>query len=351
MNREIPHTGWKQGKMKISTLLRVVVLAMASVLLTTACGGDSDAPDARPAGDIDGMNVYLVGVGNLVPWSKRLNKTFIDRFEEKGAKVTHLQDQLDPQVQVQNLDRAVAARPDLIMLVGLDYPALTPGLTRAKKAGIPVVNVVSPPETAEDLFVLSVESDHANLGKYAGQNVVEGLKAQGKTGGNVIAITGIAGAEQVDLRMAAFKKELAGAPGVKLVAIEDGKWDQATSQQVAQQLFAKFASRGGIQAAYGMADNQALGIIQGAKQSGLKVGGSDGLIVTGSNCYMDGLKSIKANEMYGSATQSPEEEANYAMDMTFKYLAGEKLDKRLMSPSRRITAKTVDSEIEGKVCP
>ena len=74
-------------------------------------------------------------------------------------------------------------------------------------------------------------------------------------------------------------------PQYKIVAVEDTNWDQATSAKVAQQLLSKFASKGGIQGAYGMADNMAVGIIQGAKQAGVPIGvAKKGLVVTGSNC-------------------------------------------------------------------
>ena len=96
--------------------------------------------------------------------------------------------------------------------------------------------------------------------------------------------------------MATFKAYMKKFPQYKIVAIEDTNWDQATSAKVAQQLLSKYGSKGGIQGAYGMADNMAIGIIQGAKQAGVPVGVSkkNGLIVTGSNCLAVGIKSIKA---------------------------------------------------------
>ncbi|MFW0775385.1 sugar ABC transporter substrate-binding protein [Paenarthrobacter nitroguajacolicus] len=326
--------------------------AGALVFGTVSCGAAAaEKPAAMATKDVSGMNVYLVGAGDVNPWTKIYNAVVIEGMEAKGAKVTYLQDPFDPQVQVQNLDRAVAAKPDLIMLLGLDYRALTPGLTRAQTAGIPVINMTSPPKPADDLFALSVESDQVSLGKFAAQNIIEGLKKQGVSKGNVIAITGTAGTEQVSVRLEAFKKELATVEGLDLVAVEDGNWDQATSQRLAQQLLAKYASKGGIQAAYGMADNQALGIIQGAKQAGTTVGGDKGLVVSGSNCYMSGLESIKAGELFGTASESPEEEAKYTVEMTLKYLAGEDLPKKLFAPESRITAANVQAALDGKICP
>ena len=333
----------------------VSLAAGALALSLVACGSDDSDGSASqadaPTDGVTGKSIYLVGVGDVNPWTKVYNELIIERLEDEGAEVTYLQDPFDPQVQVQNLDRAIAAQPDAIMLLGLDYRALTPSLTRAKQANIPVINMNSPAAPAEDLMALSVESDNPALGRFAAQNIIEGLAAQGKTTGNVIAVTGTAGTQMVIDRMDAFTEELATAPGLKLVEIEDGNWDQATSQEVAQQLFAKYASQGGIQAVYGMADNQALGVIQAAKQAGLPVGGDDGLIVTGSNCFVSGLEAIKAGEMYGTATQSPQIEANYTADQALKFFSGEDLPAKLMAPEERITAENVQKALDDGICP
>ena len=74
--------------------------------------------------------------------------------------------------------------------------------------------------------------------------------------------------------MSAFNAYMKKYPQFKIVSIQDTNWDQAQSEKVAQQLFSKQGSKGGIQAAYGMADNMAIGIIQGAQQAWLSRLGS-----------------------------------------------------------------------------
>lgn len=335
----------------ISRRFAAIATASLMTLSVAACSGESGSDDAEVGDGVSGKEIYLVAAGDVNPWAKAYNAVIVERLEEEGAEVTYLQDPFDPQVQVQNLDRAIAAKPYAIMLLGLDYRALTPSLTRAKSAGIPVVNMSSPAEPAGDLVALSVESNNPQLGTFAAQNVIDGLAAQGKDEGNVIVITGTSGTQMSDLRLEAFQEELEGAPGLNVVAVEDGNWDQATSQEIASQLFAKYASEGGIQAAYGMADNQALGIVQAAKQAGLEVGGSDGLIVTGSNCYQAGLQAIQAGEMYGTGTQSPIVEANFTADEALKFFNGDEVETTQFAPEERITAENVQDAIDAEICP
>ena len=155
-------------------------------------------------------------------------------------------------------------------------------------------------------------------------NLVEGMKRAGFKTGNVIALTGTASQNNVTDRMATFKAYMKKFPQYKIVAIEDTNWDQATSAKVAQQLLSKYASKGGIQGAYGMADNMAIGIIQGAKQAGVPVGLSkkNGLIVTGSNCLAVGINAIKAGAEYGTGTQAPQVEAALAVKVGTQILNG-----------------------------
>ena len=80
-----------------------------------------------------------------------------------------------------------------------------------------------------------------------------------------------------------------------------------------------------------MADNMAIGIIQGAKQAGVPVGvAKKGLIVTGSNCLAVGIKAIKAGQEYGTGTQAPQVEAALAVKVGTQILNGAEAPEGLL---------------------
>ena len=174
-------------------------------------------------------------------------------------------------------------------------------------------------------------------------NLVEGMRKAGYRTGNVIALTGTASQNNVTDRMAAFRAHMKKFPQYKIVAVEDTNWDQATSAKVAQQLLSKYASQGGIQGAYGMADNMAVGIIQGARQAGVPVGVAKkgGLIVTGSNCLKVGINAIRSGFQYGTATQAPQVEAALAVKVATQLLTGAKTPKVSYVQEQRITRANV----------
>jgi ABC-type sugar transport system substrate-binding protein len=141
-------------------------------------------------------------------------------------------------------------------------------------------------------------------------------------------------------RMKGFTKVLATAPQYKVVEEQDANWDPQLSGSIAQQLLAKHG-KDGVQAAYGMADYMALPIIQAAKQAGFAIGGKDGLIVTSSNCFKAGIDSIKAGELYGTATEDPGTIAEQTADYVVRYLTGKNPPRSETVQEERVTAANV----------
>jgi ABC-type sugar transport system substrate-binding protein len=294
-----------------------VVLAVA-VFAAAASGSTS-----RRA-TLAGKHVGVIVCTSENPFCAAWTNTLKTALTKEGATVTVLTSVFDPATDAQNMNRLIADKPDLIIMAPASATAIIPSLVRAKQAGIKVLVALGrlTPAGAK-LVTASALTDDPALGKFAAENLVAGLKAAGDSKGNVIALTGTATQLNVTDRMAAFNAYMKNYPQYKIVAVEDANWDQATSAKDTQQLISKYASSGGIQGAYGMADNMAAGIIQGATQAGVPVGvAKKGLVVVGSNCLSVGIKAIKAGTEYGTATQSPATEALTAVKVATTILNG-----------------------------
>jgi ABC-type sugar transport system substrate-binding protein len=98
-----------------------------------------------------------------------------------------------------------------------------------------------------------------------------------------------------------------------------------------------------------MADNMAVGIIQGAKQAGVPIGvAKKGLIISGSNCLAVGMNAIRAGTEYGTGTQAPQVEAALAVKVATQILTGGKPPKVSYVKEARITKANVAKF--SKVC-
>jgi ABC-type sugar transport system substrate-binding protein len=304
------------------TGLRLGVLAV--VALATAVFVAAAAGAAHKGGALSGKTVGVVICTDQNPFCAAWAKTVKSGLEKQGASVTVLSSAFDPAVDAQNMNRLIAQKVDLIISVPASASAIVPSYVRAKAAGIPVLGAIGRQSDAgAKLVVGEARTDDPSLGKFAAMNLIEGMKKAGFSKGNVIALTGTASQNNVTDRMAAFSAYMKKYPQYKVVSIEDANWDQATSAKDTQQLLSKYASKGGIQGAYGMADNMAVGIIQGAKQAGAKIGvAKKGLIITGSNCLAVGINAIKSGQEYGTGTQAPQVEAALAVKMAAGILTG-----------------------------
>jgi ribose transport system substrate-binding protein len=333
------HVKFEEKCMSRTGSLRVALIAGALGLsvVTAACG--SSPEPTTPEAALAGKTVALVGYGSANPWGAYFNQVFGDELADTGVKINDLTT-MDPGTQVQNFNQAIAQRPDLIIVAILDTQGMTVPIQRAKQAGIPVLAVDGPPDPSVAGDVMSVLSDNTKLGEFAAENLIEGLTAQGRGSANIIVITGTKSMLVTQDRMEGFHRVMATAPQFTVVEEQDGNWDPQLSGTIAQQLLAKYG-RDGVHAAYGMADYMALPIIQAAKQAGFPIGGDDGLIVTGSNCFKAGIDSIKAGELYGTATEDPGTIAKQTADYVVRYLTGKNPARNEVIEEHRITAANV----------
>ena len=142
--------------------------------------------------------------------------------------------------------------------------------------------------------------------------------------------------------MKAFREVLAQHPEYKLVEEQDGAWDQVKTAKIAQQLFAKYRDKGGIVGAYGMADQQAGGIIQSAQQAGLPVGvAKKGLVVVASNCFKIGMNNIEKGLQYGTSTQAAHKVADFTVPLIEQFLEGKNLPQTTLTKEYPITKANV----------
>lgn len=313
--------------------------AATGLALLAACSPSGADGGSGGDGSAEGTTIAFIGYGDVNPWGAAFNAVYRPALEAEGVSIID-SSSMDAGAQVQAFNQAISEQPDAIVVALLDTAAMVAPIQKAVQAGIPVIVYDGPPDpaVADDPGVRQVLSDSEALGRFAAENIIEGLEAQGKTEGTIIVIKGTASMLVTQDRLTGFYDTLEST-AFEVIAEEDGNWDPTLSGTIATSLFAKFGADG-IDAAYGMADYMAIPIVEAAKQAGVSVG-ADGLIVTGSNCFATGIASIQAGEMYGTATEDPITIANEMVDYTLAFLRGEDPERVVIVPSDRITSENV----------
>jgi ABC-type sugar transport system substrate-binding protein len=306
-----------------------------------ASGANADA-GAKPAAakSVSGKTVVLLAGENSNTWAGAFNKRFQAQLGAKGVTVKPLLT-LSPTEQVQQFREAIAQKPDAIAVELLDTKATVLPIRQAKQAGIPVIAFDGPPDPSVRGDVRTVESNNAQLGQLAAENLVEGLKAQGKAKANIVAIGGLKAMLLTQQRTEAFEKVMAQHPEYKVLETTDSQWNPTVALQQAQQLFAKYG-KDEVDAAYGMSDYLAIPIIQAAKRAGMKVGGKDGLLVVSGNCFKAGIAAIRGGELYGTNTEDPETIAKQTATYITDLLGGANPPQHTSVEEERITKDNVE---------
>src|SRR6476659_9191653 len=297
------------------------------------------ASSAHAADESKGKKVLLLESFTAHPYVATTEKSFRERALSYGMEVTVQAAGLDAALQARQADDGIARKFDLIVIQPISEQGIVPVLTRAKQAGIPVIIFNNTPKDGtEELYVTFVGQDQNEMGRIAGRAALQALKDTGRDGGKVALITGALQQGPGPRRVAGFKEVLAANPKLEIAAIEDGRWDTATSERLAGQLYARFAATGGLDAVYGMADNQAVAAIRAAEAANIAVGvNAKQLLVVGGNCLKEGLESIKAGKMHSTITQIPTDLGVRAADVINDHFAGKKLPKADLLPIDLIT--------------
>lgn len=310
------------------------------VLLAAFC-----ALGAAPAlADVRGRRIALLTTPHAQAYVATWVAAFNKAAAELGMQVTERSSPFDAAMQSQQVDDAIGQNFDAILLNPIDPQAIQPALTRAKAAKMPVFLIINPgADGAEGLWVSYIGTDQDELGRMAGENMVKALGEIGKKDAQIVAITGSAAQLNTIRRLRGFKAALEQAPGVRLAAIEDAKWNTALSEKVASDLLVRFAGRGGIDGVYGMADNQAGAAIKAIEAAGLPLGLKDkGIVVVSSNCLKEGIANIRAGRQFSTNTQIPAEEAQFAAQKLVDFFGGKALRKNEYVPIAAITRANVD---------
>lgn len=141
-------------------------------------------------------------------------------------------DTYDPQAELTELQKAVAAKPAGILISVADVSVLQPEIDTAIQAGIPVITMDSDAAGSRRLFFIG--TNNLEAGRVGGQRLI--AKLGGK--GNVVFYT-LTGQPNTEERLKGFKDVLATRPDIHIVDVVDIKGDARIAFDKTQQYLAQ----------------------------------------------------------------------------------------------------------------
>ena len=186
-----------------------LTLLALGVAFTSGCGDRHSTKEVY----------YLISTNTALPYWQ----TAAAGFKKAAAeyKVTARvvgPDGYDPQAELAELQKAVAAKPSGILISVADAAVIQPGIDAAINAGIPVITMDSDAAGSRRLYFIG--TNNLEAGRLGGRRVIEKLGGKG----NVVFFT-IAGQPNTEERLKGFKDVFASRPDIKIVDVVDIKGD------------------------------------------------------------------------------------------------------------------------------
>lgn len=237
----------------------------------------------------------------------------------------------DIKAQADLLDSILQKDYDGLGVAPLTPVNLIPGVVRANKAGILVVNIDEAINSAElanqgGKVISFVTTNNVKVGAQAAQFVI---KTVGQVGGEVAIIEGMSGNVSGNDRRDGFRAEIAKVAGFKLVASQPGNWDRVTALNVASNMLQRFPN---LKAIYCCNDTMALGAAQAVQNSGKK-----GIVVVGTDGIPEAIAAIGEGRLTATVAQDPGEVGAESLRLLLAALSGKAVPARADVPSKLIT--------------
>jgi len=278
----------------------------------------------------DGKKKMVIGVSMLSMQNEFIQK--VAQSLEKNAEANQVElividAERSALKQVEQVENFISQQVDAIILNPCEFDASSPAVLKAKKAGIPIVNVNSSTKEIPDAWVGSDDKESAKMAIY-----FIAKKLNGK--GNLLMIQGYMGqAAQID-REAGAMAALKNYPGLKLITSQTGEWDRAKSMALMENWIQSYGSQ--INAVFAQNDEMGLGAMQALIDAKMK----DNVIVVSVDGIGDAMKAVKAKKLDATIIQDAENQGKKAMELAIQLIQKKALkEKSIQIPFQVFTVQ------------
>ena len=276
-----------------------IVAAALLAIAATGCMSDSTTTvtvgGAAPTGtDTTSSSGETVTIIASVPptdhgWLGAISKDAQAAADKWDDVDFQLLEAADADSQAQQIQQAIAQKPDALVVLPQDGAALTPIAQQAEAAGIPVVNI-DRLFTAPDAATATILGDNYQIGVLAANYIAEQLDCEG----NVVEIQGLAGISVTTDRTKGFEETLDKVcpdGGIEIVASQPGDFNPDKGLTVMENIL---QAQDDIDAVYTHDDDMAQGVVQAIRNAGRE----DEMFLTGVGGSEDAMEQIEEGGLY-----------------------------------------------------
>lgn len=318
----------KQKRFSRLSMSLMMSLFILGTLLTACAGGSTGGSSNTASGcgsppKLTKKSHYKVGFSQNAsnnPW--RLAETASIRQEsaKRGDTLVFADAANSASKQVSDVQSMIAQKVDVLLIAPITENALVPAVLAAKQACIPVVLIDrdvdhSLAKPNQD-YVTFIGSDFVMQGKRVADWLIQTTGGKGK----IIELEGTTGSSPAIDRKKGFDDEIkAKAPGMQIVASQDGDFNRDTGRKVMETLLPAHPE---VTVVYAHNDEMALGAIAALQAAGRKPGKD--VIVCSIDGERDALNAIIGGQE-GTTVQSSPFFGPISFQTIDQYASGQKL--------------------------
>lgn len=296
---------------------------------------------------LKGKKVAIINLVKAVPILTQWEDEMTKAFEGSGITLTSVDGKFDPNEWGRGIEQAVAAKADVIFLLGVPPTAVAPQIAEAKKAGIPVLASLQGYAGKSVATVADLTADVGFDYRVPGKLMGDWFVADSKGKGNALIMSSDDNSSSPDVWGAMQDEIKRLCPDCK-VKREDStvpQWGDGTLQQRTKALIAEDPTITHILAVY---DGMTLAIEPGLVEAGV----ADKIRVAGFN----GTPAVMANVQKGTAVKMDVGNPNMwfsagAVDAILSVLSGKKPIEDPGVPFRIFTADNLTGVDTSKEDP
>ena len=292
-------------------------LLIISSLILAACNqkaSDDKTPAATtvaPAASGDTIGLAISTQNN--PFFVSLKQGAEEEAKKLGLKLVVVDANDDSSKQAAGVDDLLQQKVKVLLINPTDSEAAAASVTRANKAGVPVISIDRSVKGGE--VVSHIASDNVAGGKMAAEFIVQQLAS----GGDIVELEGIPGSSAARERGQGFHDIMDNQKAIKVVAKQPADFDRTKGLTVMENIL---QTNPNIKAIFAHNDEMALGAIKALESANKK-----GVIVVGFDATDDAKAAVKAGKMAATVAQKPSKIGELGVSTAKKIISGEKVEK------------------------
>ena len=292
----------------------------------TTDAAETETTDDTASADASDISVILVTMDGLDNHWVNVDAGASAAAEELGINYQWMQpDKKDVQLQIEVLNNAIAANPDVLIVAAVDPDAIVSTLQSALDAGIKLIYVDSPANLDASA---SFTTDNYAAGQEAGRQEIAQLEAKGITSGD-IGIVSFSNATQTAVdRTQGFISAFDGTD-YNILEVQYGNSEVAASQAAAENFISQ-----GVVGLYG--DNE-----PGAVGVGNAVAANEGWdgVAVGFDATSTALDLVDSGALYCVMAQNPQGMGDGAVRAAYTLATGGTLEETDVDTGATVVTK------------